>query len=203
IEYANAIGVNSSPYKQISFTPFDPAIKRTEAIIEHEGGHFKAVKGAPQVIISMCRGIDEETRANANKRVQELSQEGYRVLAVARSEGNDLNNLRFVGLLPLADPPRPDSKSMIGELKTLGVKVKMLTGDNIAIAKEIARQVSVGSKIIQMADLRKLDETEQARIIDEYDGFAEIYPEDKYTIVKLLQSKGHIVGMTGDGVNDS
>ncbi len=203
IEYARAIGVNSGPYKQISFTPFDPAIKRTEAIIEHEGGQFKAVKGAPQVIISMCRDIDEENRANANKKIQELSQEGYRILAVAKSGGNGLNNLQLVGLLPLADPPRPDSKGMIEELKALDVKVKMLTGDNIAIAKEIARQVSVGSKVIQMADLRKLDETEQARIIDEYDGFAEIYPEDKYTIVKLLQSKGHIVGMTGDGVNDS
>jgi H+-transporting ATPase len=108
-----------------------------------------------------------------------------------------------VGLLLLADPPRPDSKEIIEELKGLGIAVKMLTGDNIAIAKEVARQVSIGDKIIRMPDLRGLGEEEQSRIIEENDGFAEIYPEDKYRIVKLLQSKGYVVGMTGDGVNDS
>jgi len=203
IEYAKAIGADSSAYKQISFTPFDPAIKRSEAIIEREGERFKVVKGAPQVIMSICRGMDGKTRSKANNMVQELSQKGYRTLAVARSEGSDLNNLRLVGLLPLADPPRLDSKDLIEELKTLGVKVKMLTGDNIAIAKEIARQVSIGNNIIRMSDLKGLDEKEQAKIVEECDGFAEIYPEDKYRIVKLLQSKGYIVGMTGDGVNDS
>jgi H+-transporting ATPase len=203
IEYARAIGRDPSLYKQVSFTPFDPAIKRSEAIIEHEGVRFKVVKGAPQIIISMCSGIDEETRTEADGKVQELSREGYRTLAVARSDGNDMNDLRLVGLLSLADPPRPDSKSMIEELKKLGVKVKMLTGDNIAIAKEIARQVSIGSKIIRMAELRDLNKAEQVRMIEEHDGFAEIYPEDKYKIVKLLQFKGLTVGMTGDGVNDS
>jgi H+-transporting ATPase len=203
IEYTKAIGASATPYKQISFTPFDPAIKRAEAIFEHEGERFKAVKGAPQIIISMCTGIDEETQAKANEKIQELSRQGYRILAVAKSESNRQSNLRFVGFLPLADPPRPDSKSMIEELKTLGVRVIMLTGDNISIAREIASEVSIGNKIVQMAEFRELNETEQARIIEEYDGVAEIYPEDKYRIVKLLQSKGHIVGMTGDGVNDS
>jgi H+-transporting ATPase len=203
IEYAKAIGADSSKYKQISFTPFDPAIKRSEAIIEHEGERFKVVKGAPQIITSICSSADEETCAKANEMVQELSQKGYRTLAVAKAEPNNLNNLRLAGLLPLSDPPRLDSKDLIQELKTLGVKVKMLTGDNIAIAKEIARQVSIGDNIIRMPELRSLSETEQARIIEECDGFAEIYPEDKYRIVKLLQSKGYIVGMTGDGVNDA
>jgi len=203
IEYAKAVGADSSAYKQISFTPFDPAIKRSEAIIEHEGERFKVVKGAPQIITSICSSADKETCAKANELIQELSQKGYRTLAVARSEANNLNNLRLVGLLPLSDPPRLDSKDLIQELKTLGVKVKMLTGDNIAIAKEIARQVSIGDNIICMPELKGLSETEQARIIEECDGFAEIYPEDKYRIVKLLQSKGYIVGMTGDGVNDS
>jgi H+-transporting ATPase len=203
IEYAKAVGADSSAYKQISFTPFDPAIKRSEAIIEHEGERFKVVKGAPQIITSICSSADEETCAKANELVQELSQKGYRTLAVAKSESNNLNNLRLVGLLPLSDPPRLDSKDLIEELKTLGVKVKMLTGDNIAIAKEVASQVSIGSNIIRMPELKGLNETEQAKVIEECDGFAEIYPEDKYRIVKLLQSKGYIVGMTGDGVNDS
>lgn len=203
IEYARAVGADFSAYKQISFTPFDPTIKRSEAVVEHGGERFKVVKGAPQIITSICSSADEETCAKANELVQELSQKGYRTLAVARSEANNLNNLRLVGLLPLSDPPRFDSKDLIQELRTLGVKVKMLTGDNIAIAKEIARQVSIGNNIIRMQELKSLSETEQARIIEECDGFAEIYPEDKYRIVKLLQSKGHIVGMTGDGVNDS
>jgi len=203
IEYARALGIDSSAYKQISFTPFDPSTKRSEAIIEAGKERFRAVKGAPQVILSLCKGIDEETREKANRTVEELSQKGYRTLAIARSELNDVNNLRLVGLLPLADPPRPDSKVMIEELKATGVRPKMLTGDNIAIAKEIARQVSIGDKICRISDLENLNESEQAKILEENDGLAEIYPEDKYRIVKLLQSRGYIVGMTGDGVNDS
>ena len=203
IEYARALGIDSSAYRQISFTPFDPSTKRSEAIIEARKERFRAIKGAPQVIIFLCKGIDEETREKANRTVEELSQKGYRTLAIARSELHDMNNLRLVGLLPLADPPRPDSKVMIEELKAAGVRPKMLTGDNIAIAKEIARQVSIGDSISRISDLENLNESEQAKILEENDGLAEIYPEDKYRIVKLLQSRGYIVGMTGDGVNDS
>jgi H+-transporting ATPase len=203
IEYARATDIDTSAYKQISFTPFDPATKRSEALIDRKGERFKVTKGAPQVIMSICRSSSEETLTQANKMVEELSQKGYRTIAVATSEGDASNSFRLVGFLPLADPPRPDSKSVIEELRTLGVTPKMLTGDNIAVAKEIARQVSIGDKIYRMSDLAGLSETEQARILDEYDGFAEIYPEDKYRIVRLLQSRGHMVGMTGDGVNDA
>jgi len=203
IEYARAAGIDSTAYRQVSFTPFDPATKRSEAIIDRGGARFRATKGAPQVVISMCRSMSEETRAQANKTVEELSQKGYRTIAVATSQADAPDSFRLVGLLPLADPPRPDSKSVIEELKTLGVKMKMLTGDNIAVAKEIARQVSIGDKIYRASDLTSQSEAEQAKILDEYDGFAEIYPEDKYRIVKLLQSRGHMVGMTGDGVNDA
>ncbi|MGA8855644.1 MAG: HAD-IC family P-type ATPase, partial [Candidatus Bathyarchaeia archaeon] len=184
------------------FTPFDPATKRSEAIVEHNGKRFRVAKGAPQVILSLCK-VDDETRKNVNTNVESLSKKGYRTLAVAKSEDNDLDSLRLVGLLPLADPPRPDSKETIGELKRLGVKTKMLTGDNVAIAREIASQVDIGNRIYPMSSLEKLSEADQARILDEYDGLAEIYPEDKYRVVKLLQSRGHMVGMTGDGVNDS
>ena len=203
IEYARAAGIDRSEYRRISFTPFDPATKRSEAIVERNGVRFKVTKGAPQIIVPMCNGTTEEVRVQANVTVQKLSEKGYRTIAVAASERNHLNNLRLVGLLPLADPPRPDSKGMIEELKTLGVRAKMLTGDNIAIAREIVRQVSIGEKIYRMSDLSGLGEAEQATILEEYDGFAEIYPEDKYRIVKLLQSRGHMVGMTGDGVNDA
>ena len=189
-------------YTQGSFTPFDPATKRSEAIIEHDGTRFRVVKGAPQVILSLCK-VDDETGKNVNANVESLSKKGYRTLAVAKSPDDDLDNLKLVGLLPLADPPRPDSKETIGELQRLGVKTKMLTGDNAAIAREIASQVDIGNRIYPMSNLEKLPEADQANILDEYDGLAEIYPEDKYRVVKLLQSRSHIVGMTGDGVNDS
>jgi H+-transporting ATPase len=201
IDYAKNLPT-SVQYTQDSFTPFEPATKRSEAIIEHNGKRFRVVKGAPQVILSLCK-VDDETAKNVNTNVESLSKKGYRTLAVAKSADNDLDNLKLVGLLPLADPPRPDSKETIGELKRLGVKTKMLTGDNVAIAKEIAGQVGIGNRIYPMSNLEKLSEPDQASALDEYDGLAEIYPEDKYKVVKLLQSRGHMVGMTGDGVNDS
>lgn len=202
IEYAKTVG-RPQCFKRVSFTPFDPSTKRSEAIIEAMGGRFRAIKGAPQIVIPMAGKIDKGTRESADKTVEELSRKGYRILAVARSEEGDLENLQLVGLLLLADPPRPDSKNMIEEAKKLGIKPMMLTGDNIAIAKEIAREVSIGSRIIRMADIKDLSESEQAKIVEECDGLAEVYPEDKYKIVKLLQSRGHMVGMTGDGVNDA
>lgn len=203
IEYAKVMQIDLNAFKQLSYTPFNPLFKRTEAIIENKGARFKAIKGAAQTVIALCRGIDQEAIAKAKKTIQEFSQKGYRTIAVARSQGDDLGNLQFVGLLALADPIRPDSKGMIDEARSLGIKPIMLTGDNIAIAQEIARQVGIGSKIIRFSDIAGLSEDEQIKSIEESDGFAEIYPEDKYKIVKLLQSRNHMVGMTGDGVNDA
>ena len=200
IDYAKNIPAGG--YTQESFTPFDPSTKRSEAIIEHNGKRFRAVKGAPQVVLSLCK-LDEQTLKNAANTVESLSGKGYRILAVAKSDENALDSLTLVGLLPLADPPRPDSRETIAELKQDGVKTKMLTGDNAAIAREISSQVGLGNRICAMSVLRNQSEDEQARALDEYDGLAEIYPEDKYRIVKLLQSRGHAVGMTGDGVNDA
>jgi H+-transporting ATPase len=203
IEYAEACGIDRGGYKKVSFTPFDPGTKRSEATIQWRGRLFKVTKGAPQIILPMCTGISGDTRTQVDETVQTLSEKGYRTLAVARSQDDDFNSLRLVGLLPLADPPRPESESVIEGLRTLGVRPKMLTGDNLAIAREIARQVTIGERICRMPDLSKLSETEQAKALDENDGFAEICPEDKYGIVRLLQSRGHMVGMTGDGVNDA
>jgi len=203
IAYAKSSGFTANKFQQLTFTPFEPSTKRSEALIKLAGKQFKAIKGAPQVIVSICSGIDEEFKKKVDQMLEDLSRKGYRTLGVARSEGEGQNNPRLVGLLSLADPPRPDSKQMIGEMKALGIRPIMLTGDNIAIAREIARQVSIGDKIVQIGKLKGLRETEQAQAIEEFDGFAEIYPEDKYKIVKLLQSRKHLVGMTGDGVNDA
>jgi H+-transporting ATPase len=203
IEYTRNLADGLKMWKQVSFTPFDPTTKRSEAVVQLSNEKFRVVKGASQIVLSLCRNLDEETKSQFNKTVEALSKKGYRTLGVAKSENNDLTNLRFVGLLPLADPPRPDSREMIEELRRLGIMPKMLTGDNIAIAKEVAQQVDIGEKISRMSDIVNLAESDQAKIIEEHDGFAEIYPEDKFRVVKLLQSRGHMVGMTGDGVNDS
>src|SRR5208282_5476638 len=201
IEYATTLSTSQNE-RQISFTPFEPETKRSEAVVESSGQRFSVVKGAPQVLISLCK-VDEQTRSRVTDKVEELSSLGYRTLAVAKSDNNDFNTLHLVGLLPLSDPPRPDSKQMIDALRALGVIPKMLTGDNVSIAREIAKRVGIGEKIYRMSDFSKLNETEQTKILEENDGLAEIFPEDKYQVVKLLQTNGHLVGMTGDGVNDS
>jgi len=201
-EYALKVAKDSHTYRQISVTPFEPATKRSEAIIETNGSRFRAIKGAPQVVVSLCR-IDQATQRTADQTVDALSLKGYRTLAVSKSENDNTDNLHLVGLLALADPPRPDARNMIAEAKSLGIKPLVITGDNIAIAREITRELDIGNNIIRMGDLKGLSESEQTTMVEKCDGLAEVYPEDKYNIVKLLQSRGHMVGMTGDGVNDA
>lgn len=203
IDYARSTGIGLNSDKQISYTPFNPAIKRTEAMVESEGKRHRVVKGAPQLILSMCKGVDNVTMADVNNEVADLSRKGYRTIAVAQSVDGDNEDLKLTGLISLADPPRPDSKKMIEEIRNLGVKPLMLTGDNLAIAREISGQVGIGTNIIKLSDIEKFTDDERAKAAASSDGFAEIYPEDKYKIVKLLQSKGFMVGMTGDGVNDA
>jgi len=204
IDYANLQKLDAAPYKKISFTPFDPSIKRAEAIIEKERKQFKVVKGSPQVILLLCKKMQESDKQNVNKAIAEFSKKGYRAIAIAKSTEENFDDLNFLGLVALADPLRYDSRSMINSIRKLGIKPLMLTGDNLSIAKEIAQQASIGNRIIRISELNELDEKEQIKTCEEnYDGIAEIYPEDKYKIVKLLQSCGHTVGMTGDGVNDA
>jgi H+-transporting ATPase len=203
IEYAKKMGIDLNAYRQVSYTPFNPSIKRTEAIFESGDKRFKVVKGAAQMVISMCKALDKDEREKANKAINEFSLKGYRTIAVAGSEGDDMDNLKLIGLLFLSDPPRADAKEMIEKVGRLGIKLMMLTGDNIAIAKEIAGQVGIGAKIIRLSDIEGLSEDEQLRVVGESNGIAEIYPEEKYRIVQLLQSRGHMVGMTGDGINDA
>jgi H+-transporting ATPase len=202
-EYARTVAADLHLYQQISVKPFEPATKQAEAIIQVDSRRFRAIKGAPQIVVPLCRNIDEATEKKVNETVEALSHKGYRTLAVSKSLDGDMDNLHLVGLLALADPPRPDARDMIAEAKRLGIKPVMVTGDNIAIAKEIAGELGIGSRIIKMGDLRDLSEPEQAKMVEECDGLAEVYPEDKYQVVWLLQSRGHMVGMTGDGVNDA
>ena len=203
INYSKSIGINYDEYEQISYTPFNPENKKTEAIVKSKGINFRIIKGAAQTIMALCGEIDKITLEKVNKAIDGFSQKGSRTIAVAISEEDNTSNLKLVGLLAIADPPRADSKSMIAEIRNLGIKSIMLTGDSKAIAQEIAKQVGIGNRIMRAVDLEGLSRDRQLRLIKESDGFAEVYPEDKYKIVKLLQDSGHMVGMTGDGVNDS
>ena len=193
-------------YTQKKFTPFDPVNKRTEAeIADVEGRSFRVSKGAPQVILNMARP-DAELRKAAEAHVEEFAKQGNRTLGVARSD--DGKNWTFIGLLPLSDPPREDAKEVIDQARRHGVTVKMVTGDNVAIGRQIATEIGLGGNILEAealvegAEDGELDSASVQRI-GEADGFAEVAPEHKYAIVKALQKQDHLVGMTGDGVNDA
>ncbi|MEJ2009925.1 MAG: plasma-membrane proton-efflux P-type ATPase [Acidobacteriota bacterium] len=195
-------------YRQTAFTPFDPIHKRTEATVEADGEKaFRVTKGAPQVIIEMCHPAEEASQ-RANRAVDEAAQKGFRTLGVARSR-DEGQSWQFLGILPLYDPPREDSKETIREAHQHGIAVKMVTGDNTAIAREISRQLDLGTKIQSAAALLESEkggrhaQAQVAQAIEKADGFAEVFPEHKYEIVKSLQESGHIVAMTGDGVNDA
>jgi len=243
-------------YEKGEFIPFDPVRKRTEAEVSKNGKQFKALKGAAQVLLGMT-GLDEEKVADIRKTVNKLASGGYRTIAVGTREGD--NPLELVGLIPLYDPPREDSKAVIDEMRKRGVKVKMVTGDNMAIAREIGNILGLEKRTMSSAQLsgtaanellslaevlstsiyRELKEDvtfKEARVfaknvmqdvhsiydtsllekefvhthesaivemIEDVDIFAEVIPEDKYRIVDTLQKGGHIVAMTGDGVNDA
>lgn len=243
-------------YRQLSFTPFDPIRKRTEAEIEKDGERFVAVKGAAQVLLNMTELSDEE-RKIINEKVDHLAGKGYRTLAVGRKRGD--TPLELIGLIPLYDPPREDASQVIAEMQRNHVEVKMVTGDNLAIAREIGQLLgleprclraeqlsgSSGNELLALAsvlsaavyqhlkpevsqkaarqfadevmqsvaamyDIRLLEKEflhiHESAIVDMIESiniFAEVVPEDKYHIVDILQKGGHIVAMTGDGVNDA
>ncbi|OIN78916.1 plasma-membrane proton-efflux P-type ATPase [Mycobacterium malmoense] len=182
------------------FVPFDPVSKRTEALVrDADGQTFRVSKGAPQVIAALCDGDGATTQVDDV--VERFATHGYRSLGVARTDGD--GSWRLIGVLGLADPPRDDSAATITAAKELGIDVKMVTGDQVAIGREIARQVGLGEQILDAAILNTADDGDLAARVEATDGFAQVFPEHKYRIVQLLQARGHIVGMTGDGVNDA
>jgi len=188
-------------YKTTRFEPFDPVRKRAEAEIEFDGKGFRVAKGAPQVILDLA-SPDAITRRGVESKVTALAEKGYRTLGVARREKG--GEWRFLGLLPLFDPPRDDSVETIERAKAMGLDVRMVTGDNTAIAREIARKLHIGTNIVPAGEIFDTDGGHHdGDRIEQAEGFAEVFPEHKYKIVRELQSRGHIVGMTGDGVNDA
>ena len=191
-------------YEVVHFQPFDPVHKRTEATVKGKDGKtFKVTKGAPQVILALSTNAGQVKPA-VEKAVNEFAARGFRALGVGRADGD--GPWQFLGVLPLFDPPRDDAKATIATALAMGVKVKMVTGDALAIAKETANKLDMGTNILDAASLgdsKKEETKEVAESIEKADGFAQVFPEHKYHIVDVLQKRGHIVGMTGDGVNDA
>jgi len=186
----------------VSFAPFDASSRRTEAVVEQNGQRLRVMKGAVRTVAQAC-GLETPAIEALEARVGESALKGYRTLAVAR--GPDTGTPRLVGLVTLYDPPRPEARQLIATLHDLGVPVKMLTGDALAVASELAHGVGL-PHIRRVADLKAAGAragNEAVDLLAGADGFAEVYPEDKYVVVQHLQAAGHVTGMTGDGVNDA
>jgi H+-transporting ATPase len=186
----------------ISFAPFDAKNRRTEAVVEQSGQRLRVSKGAVRTVAQAC-GLQPPAIEALENRVSESALKGYRTLAVA--SGPETGVPTLLGLVTLFDPPRPDAKQLIAELRDLGVSVKMLTGDALAVASEIAKGVGL-LNIRRVAELKVANAQAGNGTVDVLavtDGFAEVYPEDKFVVVQHLQTAGHVTGMTGDGVNDA
>ena len=186
-----AAGEGSDRGTRLEFTPFDPSTKRTEALVERTGERLRVVKGMPEVVGRLSSAVPPSLEAD----VERLAATGARVLAVAAGPPA---RLAVVGLVALADRPRPDSANLVAELRALGISVKMVTGDSAATALSVARQVGIEPIVCTAAQLRQQPELAERCAV-----FAGVFPEDKYELVQSLQRAGHVVGMTGDGVNDA
>lgn len=195
---------NLNSYKTLHFEPFDPVHKKTKAKIHEENGKdYYVTKGAPQVILNLSETTDE-IKEKVKTQIKQFAEKGYRTLGVARS--GDEQTWDFLGLIPLFDPPREDSKDTISAAKEMGVKIKMVTGDQEAIARETAEKLGLGNRVMNASVFQDIKHHQRGLMEDQIentDVFAEVYPEHKYHIVDVLRHNNHMVAMTGDGVNDA
>jgi len=191
-------------YQVVHFRPFDPVHKRTEATVKPaDGTEFSVAKGAPQVILDMSSNAGE-VRSAVEAAVNQFAARGFRSLGVARTD--QVGKWQFLGVLPLFDPPRDDAKATIATARQMGVHIKMVTGDQLAIAHETAKALGMGCNVLDasgLGDAQRQESAATSDAIERADGFAQVFPEHKFHIVDVLQKLGHIVGMTGDGVNDA
>lgn len=189
--YAKENNILPYPAKILSYIPFEASTKKTEAIIEENKKTIHIQKGAPQVLLPLCSNA-----YLAKETIENFAKNGYRTIAVLAREERKDSHFQLIGIIAFCDPLRADSKEMIEQIKSLGIKPLLVTGDSLPISKEIAQEASIGRKIFSRDEMDKIN-------FSDIDGFAEIYPIDKHTIIKTLQNEGHYVGMTGDGVNDA
>ncbi len=203
IQAARTRGILVEPSRIVRFVPFSPDLRRTEAYVSENGSAYTAIKGAVEVVLGLC-GLPLEQAEKIRQDTAQLAEKGDKVLAIAKV--NEDGVCLFAGLVGLSDAPRSDSKELIAKANSLGISIKMLTGDALSTAQEIARQVGIRGDIVSSKTIRDYLQTSPQQAIDmirNSGGFAEVYPEDKFLIVKALQDAGHVVGMTGDGVNDA
>ena len=200
--YPKAKEILSQGWKTEKFTPFDPVSKRITAVVIKDGVKYTCAKGAPKAILNLSNCSKEDADMYKAK-TTEFARRGFRSLGVAVQEGD--GDWQLLGMLPMFDPPRDDTASTIAEAQVLGLSVKMLTGDAIAIAKETCKMLALGTKVYNSERLIHggLSGTTQHDLVEKADGFAEVFPEHKYQVVEMLQQRGHLTAMTGDGVNDA
>ncbi len=196
-----ALGSPPAGFERIAFSPFDADRKRAEARVRFEGAEYRVAKGAVQAIVDLTGAGSDEEASRVAEATDAFAARGRRALAVARTD--ERGTWRLTGVLAIADPPREDSRQTLEQARRLGLDVKMLTGDRVEIGREIATEVGLGSEVLEAGTLARLDDEAFADRVESADGFAQVVPEDKYRIVRALQSRGHIVAMTGDGVNDA
>jgi H+-transporting ATPase len=201
-----------SKYKVIEFHPFDPVSKKVMAVVESQGGErIVCVKGSPLPVLKI---VEEDHTIPADidqaykDKVAEFALRGFRSLGVARKRGKD--KWQILGIMPCSDPPRHDTARTINEAKSLGLKIKMLTGDAVGIARETSRQLGLGTNVYNAERLGlgtggsgDMPGSEVYDFVEAADGFAEVFPQHKYNVVDILQQRGFLVAMTGDGVNDA
>ncbi|CAI4837237.1 CDG_1a_G0055290.mRNA.1.CDS.1 [Saccharomyces cerevisiae] len=209
IEYPKAKDALTK-YKVLEFHPFDPVSKKVTAVVESpEGERIVCVKGAPLFVLKTVEEdhpIPEDVHENYENKVAELASRGFRALGVARKRGE--GHWEILGVMPCMDPPRDDTAQTINEARNLGLRIKMLTGDAVGIAKETCRQLGLGTNIYNAERLGlggggDMPGSELADFVENADGFAEVFPQHKYRVVEILQNRGYLVAMTGDGVNDA
>jgi H+-transporting ATPase len=200
--YPKAKEILAQGWTTEKFTPFDPVSKRITAIVHKDGVEYTCAKGAPKAILNLSNCSKEDADMYKEK-TTEFARRGFRSLGVAVKEGK--GEWQLLGMLPMFDPPREDTASTIAEAQCLGLQVKMLTGDAIAIAKETCKMLALGTKVYNSERLIHggLSGTTQHDLVEKADGFAEVFPEHKYQVVEMLQQRGHLTAMTGDGVNDA
>ncbi|KAF2002460.1 plasma membrane H+-ATPase Pma1 [Amniculicola lignicola CBS 123094] len=200
--YPKAREILGQGWRTEKFTPFDPVSKRITAVCHMGGDRYTCAKGAPKAILNLSE-CDQQTAALFREKDREFARRGFRSLGVAYQKNDEPWTL--LGLLSMFDPPREDTAQTIIEAQQLGVPVKMLTGDAMAIAKETCKMLALGTKVYNSQKLIHggLTGTTQHDLVERADGFAEVFPEHKYQVVEMLQQRGHLTAMTGDGVNDA
>jgi H+-transporting ATPase len=199
-----------SKYKVVEFHPFDPVSKKVSAVVESpQGERIICVKGAPLFVLKTVEEdhpIPEDVDQAYKNKVAEFATRGFRSLGVARKRGE--GSWEILGIMPCSDPPRHDTARTISEAKSLGLSIKMLTGDAVGIARETSRQLGLGTNVYNAERLGlggggEMPGSEVYDFVEAADGFAEVFPQHKYNVVEILQQRGYLVAMTGDGVNDA